>query len=78
MLKSALEGFNATIMCYGQTGAGKTYTMSGGRQGFKERGIIPRTLAALFGILKQRTNQVGKTALLRLHTAAHPCGGRDA
>jgi kinesin family protein 3/17 len=26
---STLEGFNATIMAYGQTGTGKTYTMEG-------------------------------------------------
>eukprot|EP00958_Prasinococcus_capsulatus_P007706 scaffold707_cov399-Prasinococcus_capsulatus_cf.AAC.7 len=25
----ALQGFNSTIVCYGQTGAGKTYTMTG-------------------------------------------------
>jgi hypothetical protein len=29
MVASVLDGFNATIMAYGQTGAGKTFTMSG-------------------------------------------------
>ena len=26
---SVLEGYNGTIFCYGQTGAGKTHTMMG-------------------------------------------------
>ncbi|QDZ21314.1 kinesin [Chloropicon primus] len=29
VVSTVLEGFNGTVMCYGQTGAGKTYTMSG-------------------------------------------------
>ena len=29
MLKSFLSGYNCTIFCYGQTGAGKTHTMMG-------------------------------------------------
>ena len=28
-LKSALDGYSATIFAYGQTGSGKTYTMAG-------------------------------------------------
>jgi len=35
-------------MCYGQTGAGKTFTMTGARNDYKYRGIIPRTISALF------------------------------
>lgn len=31
-------------MCFGQTGAGKTYTMTGSTESFKQRGIIPRAL----------------------------------
>jgi len=57
VLKSALEGFNGTIMCYGQTGAGKTYTMSGGRQSFKQRGIIPRTIAQLFADMRNLSDR---------------------
>ena len=29
IVRDTLEGFNATVMCYGQTGAGKTYTVFG-------------------------------------------------
>ena len=35
-------------MTYGQTGAGKTYTMSGGSQNYKFRGVIPRSISHLF------------------------------
>lgn len=33
-------------------GAGKTYTMSGGKQSFRQRGIIPRIIGQLFTELK--------------------------
>ena len=29
IVQSVVKGYNGTIMCYGQTGAGKTYTMLG-------------------------------------------------
>lgn len=35
-------------MCYGQTGAGKTFTMNGSTPNFKYRGIIPRAINQLF------------------------------
>lgn len=31
-------------MCFGQTGAGKTYTMTGATESYKQRGIIPRAI----------------------------------
>lgn len=41
MLLHAFEGYNVCIFAYGQTGAGKSYTMMG-RQDFKDQqGIIP-------------------------------------
>ena len=35
-------------MCYGQTGAGKTFTMNGATPNFKYRGIIPRSVTQIF------------------------------
>ena len=29
-MRSCFQGFNATVLAYGQTGAGKTFTMAGG------------------------------------------------
>lgn len=51
-----LAGFNCTIFAYGQTGTGKTYTMSGDMTESlgllaPEAGIIPRVLQALFNRL---------------------------
>ena len=41
-------------MCYGQTGAGKTFTMSGATENYNNRGLIPRTLAQLFKEIEDR------------------------
>ncbi|PBP27550.1 kinesin [Diplocarpon rosae] len=56
MLDEMLAGYNCTIFAYGQTGTGKTYTMSGDmNETFgilsDAAGIIPRTLHALFNKL---------------------------
>ncbi|NXG61161.1 KIF9 protein, partial [Hemiprocne comata] len=48
LVSQALIGYNGTIMCYGQTGAGKTYTMMGVTGEYKERGIIPRAVGQVF------------------------------
>uniref|UniRef100_A0A8C4UKI5 Kinesin-like protein n=1 Tax=Falco tinnunculus TaxID=100819 RepID=A0A8C4UKI5_FALTI len=44
VVSEALVGYNGTIMCYGQTGAGKTYTMTGATAEYEHRGIIPRAI----------------------------------
>lgn len=45
-----IEGFNGCIFAYGQTGAGKTYTMTGpaNSDAFADRGICMRTASYLF------------------------------
>lgn len=57
ILDEMLAGYNCTIFAYGQTGTGKTYTMSGDmteRLGFLSdaAGIIPRVLQTLFNKLE--------------------------
>ncbi|XP_036453382.1 kinesin-like protein KIF9 isoform X2 [Colossoma macropomum] len=52
----ALEGYNGTIMCFGQTGAGKTYTMTGATESYKQRGIIPRAIQEVFREVEQRVD----------------------
>lgn len=47
-LDSVLAGYNGTIFAYGQTGTGKTFTITGGAERYSDRGIIPRTLSYLY------------------------------
>ena len=47
-MQSVFEGYNGTIMAYGQTGAGKTYTMIGAPGNYKNRGLIPRSINHIF------------------------------
>ncbi len=42
IVENALEGFNGTMFAYGQTGAGKTFTMVGDYKDPHLKGIIPR------------------------------------
>ena len=55
-LKS-LEGYNGTILCYGQTGAGKTYTMTGATENYSQRGIIPRAIQHIFKTIQSRQDR---------------------
>ncbi|KAJ1098955.1 hypothetical protein NDU88_004062 [Pleurodeles waltl] len=57
VVSKALDGYNGTIMCYGQTGAGKTFTMTGATENYKHRGIIPRTLQQVFREIENRPDQ---------------------
>ncbi|KAI6240085.1 Kinesin-like protein [Aphelenchoides fujianensis] len=53
IIENVLKGIQrfvpaSTIFAYGQTGTGKTYTMSGGDSKAEERGIIPNSFAHIF------------------------------
>ena len=43
-------------MCYGQTGAGKTFTVTGSTESYQNRGIIPRAISQLFRDLDERSD----------------------
>ncbi|ETW08636.1 hypothetical protein H310_01172 [Aphanomyces invadans] len=47
-VESVMNGYNGTVMAYGQTGAGKTFTMSGGKTCFADRGICARSISSMF------------------------------
>ena len=58
IVEKVLEGYNGTILAYGQTGTGKTYTMSGYPESPQTKGIIPNAFAHIFGhIAKAKENQ---------------------
>ena len=44
LVQSALDGYKVCLFSYGQTGAGKTHTMTGSRS-YEGRGIIPRAIS---------------------------------
>ncbi|XP_073176443.1 kinesin-like protein KIF21B isoform X5 [Lepidochelys kempii] len=57
LIEGCFEGYNATVLAYGQTGAGKTYTMGTGFDTNileEEHGIIPRAISHLFSGIEQR------------------------
>ncbi|XP_058429428.1 kinesin-like protein KIF1A isoform X15 [Marmota monax] len=55
MLQHAFEGYNVCIFAYGQTGAGKSYTMMG-KQEKGQQGIIPQLCEDLFSRINDTTN----------------------
>lgn len=56
MLQHAFDGYNICIFAYGQTGAGKSYTMMG-RGEDNQEGIIPQICKDLFRRIKQTTSE---------------------
>ena len=49
LIDGALEGYSGCILAYGQTGAGKTHTMTGpAKSTFADRGLCMRTAGYLF------------------------------
>jgi kinesin family protein 5 len=54
---SAFEGYNATVIAYGQTGTGKTYSMEGIVNSQEKKGIIPRMVDYIFDKISQSTEK---------------------
>jgi kinesin family protein C1 len=50
VVRSALDGFKVCIFAYGQTSAGKTYTMEGGMTE-ETLGLVPRSVRMVFETL---------------------------
>lgn len=56
IIDQALDGFNGCVFAYGQTGAGKTHTMTGPViQSFQERGVCLRAAGYLFEHARRRS-----------------------
>ncbi|XP_065839582.1 uncharacterized protein [Oscarella lobularis] len=54
VVKSILEGYNGSIIAYGQTSTGKTYTMEGGEM--DHRGVIPRASEEIFNFIETQSD----------------------
>ena len=48
IIENVLEGYNGTIFAYGQTGTGKTHTISGIPKDPVHKGIMPRAFETIF------------------------------
>ena len=53
---STISGYNTCIFAYGQTGAGKSYTMMGKQDSQTDAGIIPRLCKTLFDKIGEDTD----------------------
>ncbi|KAK9248163.1 P-loop containing nucleoside triphosphate hydrolase protein [Lipomyces tetrasporus] len=56
-----LNGYNGTVFAYGQTGAGKSYTMMGPSIEGAQRGIIPRIVEQIFASIMQSPQEIEYT-----------------
>ena len=56
LIKQVVEGFSATILAYGATGSGKTYTMVGGKG--EKCGLMIRSIRDLFKIINSDKERI--------------------
>ena len=75
LVDSLFSGFNSTILAYGQTNSGKSYTMGTLPN---SSGIIPRVVQELFAQMEAQTVDDGAQFLLRVsHVEIYAEGIRD-
>ncbi|CAJ1401673.1 unnamed protein product [Effrenium voratum] len=71
ILDSVMDGFNGTIFAYGQTGAGKSHTMTGPVGGASElQGLLPRSFQHIFtniDITSQDTTYLVRGSYLEIY-----------
>jgi kinesin family protein 3/17 len=53
IVDGVLEGYNGTIVAYGQTGTGKTFSMEGQREPPEMRGVIPQSFEHIFATIAE-------------------------
>lgn len=56
---NCLAGYNSSIFAYGQTGAGKTFTIIGNIANPEKRGLAPRVFDYLFSKIGENENTRG-------------------
>ena len=63
IIDSVLDGYNGTVLAYGQTSSGKTYTMQGEMNNNAAQGIIPRMIEHVFDFIH---NQEGTEFMIKV------------
>lgn len=66
MSRICLEGLNCSVFAYGQTGAGKTFTMMGDET---NKGLQPRVIEELFSLIEhnERTEVTVRCSFLEIY-----------
>jgi len=70
IINGILDGFNGTVLTYGQTSSGKTFTMQGNIDDLDLRGIIPRMVDTIFDAIRQSTEKMEftvKSSMLEIY-----------
>jgi kinesin family protein 3/17 len=58
IVNSCIDGYNGTVFCYGQTGAGKTFTMEGKDEPKHLRGLIYNTFYHIFEHIETMSSEM--------------------
>ena len=53
-----MDGYNGTVFAYGQTGAGKSYSMMGSMDDPEQKGIIPRITEQIFTAIQNGSDTI--------------------
>ena len=69
IIDSVLDGYNGTVLAYGQTSSGKTYTMQGEMDEERRRGIIPRMINHVFKFIykNEGTDFMIKVSMIEIY-----------
>lgn len=59
-ITSLIDGYSCSLVAYGQTGAGKTFTTIGLNNDYRFRGLIPRAISELFSQINSQTDKTFK------------------
>ncbi|GET87637.1 Osm3-like kinesin, putative [Leishmania tarentolae] len=63
LTESVLGGFNATVFAYGQSGSGKTHTMTGVMGNSTLEGVIPRCVKHIFDSVQKMKDEAPTTTV---------------
>ena len=69
IIDSILNGYNGTVLAYGQTSSGKTYTMQGEMELPSTQGIIPRMISHVFKYIynTEGTDFILKVSMIEIY-----------